>query len=159
MVPPPPTLGVEHALKDLVFFVVLVLVSGAGLAVLLRRRGLMWTWALLGLPVAFVLWSVNLLAGLLVASPRCPRACSERAGTAMICTTASTSPRRRGSESACASDLRASHAIACESSAVGSPTAGSRSVAIAAATRYGSRSAMARGRTRSSSARPGRGRP
>ena len=27
----------------------------------------MWTSALLGLPVAFVLWSVNLLAGLLVA--------------------------------------------------------------------------------------------
>ena len=39
MVPPPPTLGVEHALKDLVFFVVLVLVSGAGLAVLLRGAG------------------------------------------------------------------------------------------------------------------------
>ena len=50
--------------------------------------------------------------------------------------------------------LRASRAIACESSAVGSPTAVRGSVAIAAATvrivGYGS------GRTRSSSARPGR---
>jgi conjugal transfer pilus assembly protein TraD len=50
----------ENALKDLALGVGLILAAAVTLAVLLRRRGLRWTWALLGLPAS---WMVGLVSG------------------------------------------------------------------------------------------------
>jgi len=43
----------EHVVKALLLAAVSMLVGGVGVAVVLRRSQLRWTWALLGLPVAF----------------------------------------------------------------------------------------------------------
>jgi hypothetical protein len=60
------SLPIEQGLKGLLVLITLVFAGGTGLATLLRGRGLLWTWALLGVPVALLLWDVNLMFGLAV---------------------------------------------------------------------------------------------
>lgn len=61
-----PPLHVEQGLKALLILVTLAFGGGAGIATLLRGRGLMWTWALLGVPVALLLWNSSLMLGLVL---------------------------------------------------------------------------------------------
>ena len=44
----------------------LVFGGGAALASLLRGRGLLWTWAMLGVPLGLLLWDHSLMVGLVV---------------------------------------------------------------------------------------------
>jgi hypothetical protein len=65
--PPLPGVDLGQLLKDLLIFVTLVFAGGWLGASGLRRRGLMWTWALPVLPVALLLWNVSLVLGLVLA--------------------------------------------------------------------------------------------
>jgi type IV secretory pathway TraG/TraD family ATPase VirD4 len=55
---------VERLLEALAVGAGVLILSSVALAVVLRRRGLRWTWALLGLPAALLLWQINDLLGL-----------------------------------------------------------------------------------------------
>ncbi len=50
---------VEHALRALLILVTVTAGGGIGLATILRSRGLMWTWALPGIPLSLFLWDVS----------------------------------------------------------------------------------------------------
>jgi conjugal transfer pilus assembly protein TraD len=65
----------EHTLKELAIAVVLVVVGGCGLALVLRRRRLCWTWASLGFPAGLPLLSVAPMAVVLVLWGVCLLAC------------------------------------------------------------------------------------
>src|SRR5437588_756205 len=64
--PPLPSLDLEQALRDLVIFATLVFAGGTLAAMSLRRRGLLWTWALPALPLALALWSASAMLGLVL---------------------------------------------------------------------------------------------
>jgi conjugal transfer pilus assembly protein TraD len=53
----------DHLLALLAIGTGAVLGGGVALAIVLRRRALRWTWAVLGLPVGVVLWQANGLLG------------------------------------------------------------------------------------------------
>jgi conjugal transfer pilus assembly protein TraD len=55
---------VEHFLHFLLVSALLVIGGGVALALTLRARGLMWTWALLGFPASFLLLGIDGLLGL-----------------------------------------------------------------------------------------------
>jgi hypothetical protein len=54
---------IEHLLVALTIGVATIIGGAVALALELRRRGLRWTWAALGLPVGLVLWHLNGLLG------------------------------------------------------------------------------------------------
>jgi hypothetical protein len=54
---------VERLFEALALSAGAVAAGGVGLAVVLRKRGLRWTWALLGLPAVLVLWRIDPLFG------------------------------------------------------------------------------------------------
>jgi conjugal transfer pilus assembly protein TraD len=56
----------ERVLSSLTIGAGVIVGSGIGLAVLLRSRGLRWTWALLGLPLAVLVWRLSPLLAVLM---------------------------------------------------------------------------------------------
>lgn len=70
--------SVESALKT-VFIVALAIAGGGiGLATLLRTRGLTWTWAALGLPLALIVWPANAVLAFVIGAA-CLLACTHGA--------------------------------------------------------------------------------
>ena len=55
---------VERLLEPLAIGAGIVVGSSIALALALRRQGLYWTWAALGLPASFILWQIDTLLGL-----------------------------------------------------------------------------------------------
>jgi conjugal transfer pilus assembly protein TraD len=58
--------ALEHGLKTLLLIATVIVGGGIATATLLRTRGLMWTWAMLGLPIALALMAGNAFIGFAV---------------------------------------------------------------------------------------------
>ena len=83
----------EHGLKTLLLIATVIVGGGIATATLLRSRGLMWTWAMLGLPLALSARGdqVDFMAGAQAVQPRCARVWRTVAGQRI-------GPRRSHSE-------------------------------------------------------------